>query len=209
MEGSLAIMESDTTPAVELHPEPPGTGKKIVVVDHSKLARKIIREELEADGFAILAADHADEVYSILATTPVEAITLSVELAGQNGYEISSRVNSEEFIHSPQNASGRRLPIVFITSKDTLEGRKHGFESGAADFVSKPFVKGEVSNSIKKILFPESRMQGLTAVVVDDGILSRQIVANYLSSLGVIVLEASNGDEGFRLIRENIEHVDM
>lgn len=119
------------------------TGKKsVLVADNSRVIRAIIREELEAIGLHVIEAENEEGIFSILATVPIHLMTISVELSGHNGYEICRTINNESFYHSPANASDQRFPIIFITSHDTLEGRRHGFDNGAADFISKPFPRG-------------------------------------------------------------------
>lgn len=181
----------------------------VLVADSSKLVRAIIVEELEAMGLKTFEASNEKQIYEILKKTPIALMTLSVELPRKNGYEICKEVTSESFIHSPKNQSDRRFPIIFITSSDTMEHRKRGFESGAADFISKPFQHGEVQSIVKDLLFPETKLKGATAIVVDDSKQARMIVADFLHSLGVIVFEAENGREGLEQIQEYGERIDV
>ncbi len=181
----------------------------ILVADNSKVVRTIIREELESIGLTVYEADGEAEIYRTLSMIPIDLITLAVQLHEGNGFDICQTVNSEEFIHSPRNYSDQRFPIIFITSNDNLEDRKLGFESGATDFISKPFHKGEVAALVKNLLFPETRLKGATAIVVDDSKQSRMIVTDFLSSHGVIVFEAADGSEGYELIKEYRSSIDL
>lgn len=181
----------------------------VLVADNSKVVRTIIREELESINLNVYEADGRESIYRILSTDSIDLMTIAVQLHDGNGFDICSEVTSEEFAQSSRNYSGHRFPIIFITGNDNLNDRKRGFESGAADFISKPFSRGEVANSVKKILFPETSLKGATAIVADDSNQSRMIVCDFLISHGVIVFEATDGLEGYELIREYGDSIDL
>ncbi|MDH5654370.1 MAG: diguanylate cyclase [Spirochaetia bacterium] len=181
----------------------------VLVVDHSKMLREIIRSEVEPLGFTVMSASNSQEVYDILSKDKIDLITLSVELREESGYDICKKIRND---HNNGNGmeSFPHIPIIFITGHDTMEGRARGFESGATEFIAKPFKKGYVGERIKKLIQPEIMpLRGLTAVVVDDSLTARKIVAEFLESRGVKVIEAKDGLEGFSLIKENLKSVDI
>ncbi len=179
---------------------------KILIADSSKLTRSIIREELEAGGFEILEAQYPDTIFQKLDSENIDLLTLAVELPGESGFNICAKIVSGKYT---SNTSNKRLPIVFITAKDNMDGRKKGFLAGAADFIVKPFPKGKILSTVKKLLIPNDKLQGFQALIQDDSIFDRKIIRDYLEGEGVIVHEAPNGLEGYKFLQHSHEQIDM
>lgn len=181
----------------------------ILVVDQSRMVRTIIREELEPEGYQVFEAGSVQQLYDTISKQSIDLMTLPVEFPEKNGYDLAHEIHSSEFYSSNRNASGKQVPIIFVTGNDTIEGRRMGFESGGADFVAKPFQEGDIRYTVKKILQPERRLEGLTALVVDDSTLARNIVTGFLGGQGVRVMEATDGVKGYGIIMENRENLDI
>ncbi len=181
----------------------------ILVADNSKVVRTIIREELESGGYTVFSAADEKEVFRILKETPISLVTLPVEFSPHNGYEIASVIHSELFYKSEKNASGKEVPVIFITGHDNVEGRRRGFESGGADFLAKPFEEGDVLRAVNNILIPETRLKGTQALVIDDSPVARNILKKFLISMGVNVSEARDGKEAYALILSMKDELDL
>ena len=179
----------------------------ILVVDNSKMAREIIREEVESLGYNVIEASTSQEVYEKLSAHKMDLITLAVELRDESGYDICKKIRSNQIDGDKLH---NRVPILFITGNDTMEGREKGYEAGATEFITKPFAKGFIAENIKRLLQPEiTPLKGLTAIVIDDSMTARSIVTDFLKSRGVHVVEAKDGLEGYNLIQENLNSVDI
>jgi two-component system, cell cycle response regulator len=181
----------------------------ILIADHSKVIRTIIREELEKAGYTVFTAADEKEFFEVLKDFPVDLATLPVEFSPHSGYDIASVVHSNLFYTSSKNKSGKEVPVIFITGNDSVEGRRKGFESGGADFIAKPFTEGDVLRAVNNLLIPETRLKGMTALAIDDSPLARNIVRKYLVSIGVVVHEASDGLEGYAKIQEMGRNLDI
>ncbi len=180
---------------------------RILVVDNSRVIRQIIREELETNGFDVIDTDLGEEVYRILSEKDVDLVTLSVELHDINGYDICRTIRNGG--PSERVVRNSNIPIIFVTSNDTIEERRKGFQVGAADFISKPFGKGEVSSVIRKLLKPEANLQGMEALVVDDSKFAREIVSGALNQIGVTTHQMNNGKDAISFIKKNPRRIDM
>lgn len=183
---------------------------KILVVDDSNLARKIIRQELETDGYEVLEAINGIDAL-IKATTgrPPDLITLDVEMPRLNGFETCKKLRDRHYSRFFSANENEQIPIIFVTSLDTLAVRQEGFKVGATDFLTKPFERGEILAAVNRILRPEHRLQGMTVLVVDDSRLARQIVAGTLRQKGVTVLEAEDGQAAFDIICKQMNDIDL
>ncbi|MCH8156358.1 MAG: response regulator, partial [Nitrospinae bacterium] len=149
---------------------------KILVVDDSSTFRAIARKELEEEGgYEIIEAEDGEIALETLMSTPVNLVTMDVEMPGLNGYEVCKKIRSEEYSSKIIGSANNPLPLIFITGNDSLEERAKGFEAGAADFITKPFLSGELLASVDRLLKPENKFKGLTALVADDSQVVRFI----------------------------------
>lgn len=182
---------------------------KILVVDDSRTFRKIARKELETAGYEIVEAADCKEALEKIISTPVNLVTLDVEMPCFDGFETCKKLRSAEFSRLIPWKIESALPIIFVTADDTLEARSKGFNAGAADFITKPFLPGELLSSINRILKPENRYKGLGALVADDSKPIRIIVSQALREMGMTVIEAANGKEAFDIFRDRMKEIDL
>ncbi|MFQ5450628.1 MAG: response regulator [Nitrospinaceae bacterium] len=182
---------------------------KILIVDDSSTFRKIARRELEQEGYEILEARDGREALEQITSHPVDLVTLDVEMPEMDGYETCKNLRSREFAHRLHRKVESILPVIFITARDTLEERAKGFHAGAADFITKPFLPGELLASVHKILKPGNRFQGMNALVVDDSLPTRMILSQILGKRGVTVHTAENGREGLEILGTRMNEIDI
>ena len=179
---------------------------KILVVDNSLFMRNLICSRLEKEGYVTTQAENGEAALAQLQKDPdVQLITMNVELSGINGFETYQQLRHDPFL----SVNSHNLPVVFITSYDSLEDRKKGFDLGAADFVNKAFIDTELVSTINRLCQVNRDMEGLRAIVADDSIFARKIVQRILDSCGVIVTEADNGRKAFDLIAASPDGYDM
>jgi two-component system cell cycle response regulator len=90
-----------------------------------------------------------------------------------------------------------------------MSERKKGFAVGGADFITKPFSAGELLEAVDRILKPVALSEGMTALVVEDNVVARQIVADILIQEGLQVIEAKDGQEGYELFIRHADDIDV
>jgi CheY-like chemotaxis protein/two-component sensor histidine kinase len=183
---------------------------KILVVDDSRVIRKIIRKELEPDGYEISEAKNGLEALTRLAgSSPPDLVTLDVEMPKLNGFDTCRKIRTERYTRFFTHCPGNQMPVIFVTGNDTMKDRKRGFQLGAADFISKPFTKGAVLSAVSKILKPAKTIQGLTALVVDDSGVARHIVSEYLRREGLVIIQAEDGMEALDILHRRAAEIDI
>jgi len=161
-------------------------GTILVVEDHRDLA-ETISMALEADGFAIdYAADGLQAIQ--LATTQVfDTIVLDVMLPGIDGFTVCQRLRTEY---------GLDTPILMLTARDQIDDKLQGFERGADDYLTKPFVMSELQARVTALV---NRKRG--------DIASTSISVNGLSLDTRTRRVTRNGEDivlsptGFRILR--------
>lgn len=117
--------------------------KKILVVDDEQDLCEILLYNLNAAGFEAEAAYSAEEAIS-KGIGQYELLLLDVMMPGMSGFELAERLKSDP--------ATRKLPIIFLTAKDTEDDTLQGFGLGADDYVTKPFFVREVVARVKAVL---------------------------------------------------------
>ena len=115
---------------------------KILVVDDEPDLREILQCNLEAAGYDVDTASSAEEALQMMNRCP-SLVLLDVMMGGMSGFELAKVLREER---------GLKVPIIFLTAKDTEEDLLHGFSVGADDYISKPFSLQEVMARVKAVL---------------------------------------------------------
>lgn len=122
-------------------------GTVLIVEDHHDLAANL-GDFLEDGGFTVDFASDGISALHLAIENIYDVIVLDVMMPGIDGYEVCRRLREEA-------ASG--VPIIMLTARDTLEDKLKGFESGADDYLIKPFEMRELEARIKSMI---KRMRG-------------------------------------------------
>jgi len=179
---------------------------KVLVADDDKTMRTIIRRELEKKGLEIIEAENGRAaIGKLLLHNDIGLITLDVQMPDLNGFETLFKIRHEELSETFNN----KIPVIFVTSNDTLEDRLKGFDLGATEFVTKSKIKEELLLKVTRIIEPDNEFRGTQALVVDDSSFSRNIITSILTNKGVKVLTAENGLEAIEILREHPERIDF
>lgn len=181
---------------------------KILVVDDSSTFRAIAKNELSKGGHEIIEAVNGQDALDKLALAPVDLITLDVEMPVLNGYETFVKLRSAEFAELVGMFSDPP-PVIFVTSRDSLAERRKGFDIGAIDFITKPFLPGELLAAVDNVLKPENRFNGLTAIVADDSKTIRSMLSEILKKQGMNVIQVADGMEAFEACRARLKDIDL
>ena len=176
---------------------------RLLIVDDSQLIRRLIKREVQEENYDILeAVDGHDALQKIEEFRP-DVITLDVDMPNMSGFEVCSRIRCGDPEYFSDGSAISEIPIIFITANDTIEMRNSGFDSGGTEFITKPFVRGEVLNTIKRIHNIGNELEGLTALVVDDSKMARLMISFPLKQKGIKIIEAANGQEAADLLAQD------
>lgn len=120
----------------------------ILLVDDDARLREIVGMALEGEGYRVRTAQSAEEASSLLEAEDPDLLILDVMLPGSDGFGLCREIRAR----SP-------LPILMLTAKTDTVDVVVGLESGADDYVTKPFVTKELVARIRALLrrarFPE------------------------------------------------------
>jgi len=115
--------------------------RTLVVEDDPKLGPLLRRGLSERGGVADLAVRGEDALWMAQAKS-YDAIVLDVMLPGLDGFETCARLR----------ADGVWTPVLLLTARDAVEDRIHGLDSGADDYLVKPFSLAELRARLRAIL---------------------------------------------------------
>ncbi|MBU8872086.1 MAG: response regulator [Gemmatimonadales bacterium] len=181
---------------------------KILVLEHSPLARRIIRDELLPSGYEILEAETVQEAHNILASIPgICLITTGVATDEGDGFEFIKNLRSAETVASLKPLKNHAVPAILVTSNDTDEDRLKGYQVGAADFIQKPWQRDQLLGHVNSVLGQDDELAGMSVLVADDSPTARTFVSNCLSRLGVTIHEVDDGDTAYEFLKG--QSVDM
>ena len=114
----------------------------ILVVDDNAPIRNIIRQHLQAAGYDVAEASDGEEALKIIAERPVQLVLLDVMMPKIDGIAVCKAVRERD-----QTAF---VPIVMVSAHGTRVMLKKTRDSGATDFIVKPFSKAVLLEKVEK-----------------------------------------------------------
>lgn len=118
--------------------------KRILIIEDEQPIREMICFALENAGFEIYEAADARQAQVMIAEAPPDLILLDWMLPGVSGIEYARRLKKEDLT--------KEIPIIMLTARTEEEDKVQGLESGADDYVTKPFSPRELVARIKAVL---------------------------------------------------------
>jgi len=113
----------------------------VLVVDDDDQVRSLLRGRFEKDGFSVVEARDARELWTALEGGLVGLITLDLTLGHDDGLALAREIRSK-----------RNVPIIMISAKNEEIDRVVGLELGADDYITKPFSPREVVARVRAVL---------------------------------------------------------
>lgn len=103
----------------------------VLVVEDEPAQREVLAYNLEAEGFGVAKAETGDDALMLVDETQPDVIILDWMLPGISGIEICRRLKS--------NSETRKIPVIMLTARSEEADRVRGLETGADDYVIKPY----------------------------------------------------------------------
>ena len=120
----------------------------VLIVEDDAVIRRLVSEALRNEGFGVEAAEDAAEMDAILVRTRPDLVILDVMLPGEDGLSICRRLHAHE-----------RFPILMLSAKSDEIDRVVGLETGADDYLVKPFGPRELIARVRAMLRRGPRVQ--------------------------------------------------
>ncbi|MGK2954580.1 MAG: response regulator transcription factor [Solirubrobacterales bacterium] len=113
----------------------------LVVEDQPKMSR-LLQRGLQDDGIVADVTDNGEDALWMAGSTEFDAVVLDVMLPGIDGFETCRRLRED----------GVWAPILMLTARDAVDDRVSGLDSGADDYLAKPFSFAELSARLRALV---------------------------------------------------------
>jgi two-component system response regulator MprA len=125
----------------------------VLVVDDDGSIRRMLERTLTADGYVVVGAADGGEALAAIERSVPDVLVLDVGLPGLDGLAVCRRVR----------AKGLAMPILLLTARDAIADRVSGLDSGADDYLVKPFATEELLARVRALLRRGTTPDGLLA----------------------------------------------
>ena len=169
------------------------TGPTILIVEDEAPLVTLLRYNLEREGFAVLDAQDGEEALAIAREQKPDLVLLDWMLPLMSGIELCRQLR--------RNPETRALPVVMLTARGEEGDKLRGLDSGADDYVTKPFSPSELVARIRAVLRRAHPAPLDETLRYED--LAMDLAAHRVRRNG---RELHLGPTEFRLLRFFLEH---
>jgi DNA-binding response OmpR family regulator len=142
---------------------------KILLVEDDPSLGFVIKDNLGLKGYDVVLCRDGEEGHSAFFQQPFHLCILDVMLPKKDGYTLAREIRQKN----------REVPIFFLTAKSMVEDKLEGFETGADDFITKPFSLEELLCRIEVFLRRSQRESRYEPVPEDQDVVLGQYQFNY------------------------------
>src|SRR5438105_14775012 len=118
---------------------------RVVVVDDEEHITELVSMGLTYNGFEVERVGSGRAALDAVESRKPDLVVLDVMLPDLDGFEVAKRLRQTE-------GAGTRVPIIFLTARDTTQDKIEGLRIGSDDYVTKPFSIEELVERVKAVL---------------------------------------------------------
>jgi two-component system copper resistance phosphate regulon response regulator CusR len=122
--------------------KPEAEPARVLVVEDEHKVASALKEGLEGEGYEVTVEHTGEAALGRLKTDPFDVVLLDLLLPGRDGLQVLTTLREQGF----------QTPVLVLTARDTLEDRVTGLNTGADDYLVKPFAFVEVVARIRALL---------------------------------------------------------
>jgi DNA-binding response OmpR family regulator len=141
---------------------------RVLVIEDQKKLLGTLQRGLEEEGYEVIAVSTGEQGYYAATTEDFDAVVLDLMLPGRQGLQVLRDLR----------ANGFARPVLILTARDTVEDRVAGLDTGADDYLVKPFAFAELLARLRALL--RRGAQGielfLRAADLEMDLLARRVV---------------------------------
>jgi two-component system phosphate regulon response regulator PhoB len=167
----------------------------ILVVEDEPAIQELIAYNLKQAGHQPLRADNAEQASNLVANALPDLVLLDWMLPGLSGIEFARRLRADK--------RTRGIPIIMLTARSDEQDKLQGLETGADDYITKPFSPRELNARIKAVL--RRRAPEMTDDIVQMGGLKLDPASHRVTGNGKPV---DLGPTEFRLLHFLMTHAE-
>lgn len=175
---------------------------RILIAEDEKSLNRILVKQFTRAGYSVDSCFDGESVFDYLAGAGYDAIVLDVMMPKLSGFEVLEKMRK----------SGNDTPVIFLTAKSEIEDKVYGLDSGANDYLTKPFSFEELAARVRMIT-RKTTGNSTNIYTVGDltvNLKSREVTRGgkniELSSKEYAILECLVRNAGTVMSREKIEN---
>ena len=130
---------------------------RLIIIEDDEKTSTALKSGLEQEGFSVVTAKTGEDGFFLLNTGTFDLLILDWMLPGRSGVEILKALR----------ARGTKMPILLLTARDAVDDRVLGLESGADDYLVKPFAFAELVARIRTLLRRAAPVEPLKKTFAD------------------------------------------
>ena len=166
----------------------------ILVVEDDPALAELLRYNLTREGFEVELAADGDAALAVAEDSPPDLVVLDWMIPGLSGIEVCRRLRRRE--------ASRAMPIVMLTARGEETDRIEGLESGADDYIVKPFSPSELAARIRAVLRRAGANAGAESEAIEAGGVRLDLARHRVTRLG---RDLHLGPTEFKLLRVLME----
>ena len=166
---------------------------RLLVVEDDPALAELVEFRFRAEGYDVTATPDGDEALLLASEEVPDLVILDWMIEGVSGIEVCRRLR--------RRASTAHVPIIMLTARGAEEDRIRGLETGADDYVTKPFSPRELVARVNAIM--RRIRPALAGEVIEVGDLTLDATAHRATRRGQAL---ALGPTEFRLLRHFMEH---
>lgn len=144
---------------------------RILIIEDEVAIRHQVARELQDQGFIVDETGDGDEGLFFANEYPLDLAIVDIGLPGMSGIDVIKSLR----------ADGKTLPVLILTARDRWQDKVEGLESGADDYLAKPFQMEELVARVKALL---RRASGQVNEVIECGPVSIDLNSQHISLHG-------------------------
>ncbi len=130
---------------------------RILIAEDERSLNSVIAKKLISDGYSVDCCYDGEEAIHVLSYIDYDAVILDIMMPGADGYAVLRSIRD----------AGKTTPVLFLTAKDAVQDRVKGLDSGANDYLVKPFAFEELTARLRAMTRAPFGMTGNVIVVAD------------------------------------------
>lgn len=174
---------------------------RVLLAEDERDLNHILSEKLKSEGYSVDSCIDGEEAIAYLESAEYDIVILDIMMPKKDGFQVLKRFRS----------LGRTAPVLFLTARDAVEDRVRGLDSGANDYLVKPFSMEELLARVRALT---RHAFGVTENVLRVGDLEMNLSTHMVTREGREILLSSKEfallrylmlNPGIVLSRERIE----
>lgn len=149
---------------------------KILVIEDEKKISALIRKGLEEERYSVDEAFDGESGEKMISENSYHLVILDIMLPKKDGLEVLNALRK----------SGKDLPVLMLTAKGTVEDRVKGLDTGADDYLVKPFAISELLARVRSLL-RRKKESGTLSTTLSIGDLTLDLVSHKATRNGTMI----------------------